>query len=95
MKVRPSNSLPVGVLTKVLSIFELLDHSPGGLQLRPRSPSRRRSIRAPLTAFSPIWERRVIWSATVPGPIFLDRASSAWSGSTYQVDHLQGEPSDS
>jgi DNA-binding IclR family transcriptional regulator len=34
MKVRQSNSAPVGVLTKVLSIFELLDHSPGGLQLR-------------------------------------------------------------
>ena len=34
MKVRQSNPAPVGVLTKVLSIFELLDHSPGGLQLR-------------------------------------------------------------
>jgi IclR family KDG regulon transcriptional repressor len=34
MKMNPSNSLPVGVLTKVLSIFELLDHSPDGLQLR-------------------------------------------------------------
>jgi DNA-binding IclR family transcriptional regulator len=34
MKVRPSNSSPVGVLTKVLAIFELLDRSPGGLQLR-------------------------------------------------------------
>lgn len=29
-----SSSAPVGVLTKVLSIFELLDRSPGGLQLR-------------------------------------------------------------
>lgn len=34
MKMRPSSSAPVGVLTKVLSIFELLDRSPGGLQLR-------------------------------------------------------------
>jgi DNA-binding IclR family transcriptional regulator len=34
MKVRQSNSAPVGVLTKVLSIFDLLDRSPDGLQLR-------------------------------------------------------------
>lgn len=34
LTVRHSNSAPVGVLTKVLSIFELLDKSPGGLQLR-------------------------------------------------------------
>ena len=34
MKVRQSNAAPVGVLTKVLSIFELLDRSPDGLQLR-------------------------------------------------------------
>lgn len=33
-KVRRSKSAPVGVLTKVLAIFELLDRSPGGLQLR-------------------------------------------------------------
>jgi DNA-binding IclR family transcriptional regulator len=32
--VRRSISAPVGVLTKVLKIFELLDSSPGGLQLR-------------------------------------------------------------
>lgn len=34
MKVRKSNAAPVGVLTKVLSIFDLLDHSRDGLQLR-------------------------------------------------------------
>lgn len=34
VKTHRSNSAPVGVLTKVLSIFELLDKSPGGLQLR-------------------------------------------------------------
>lgn len=34
MKVRQSSSAPVGVLTKVLSIFDLLDRSPDGLQLR-------------------------------------------------------------
>lgn len=34
MKVKPSNSAPVGVLTKVLSIFELLDQSSGALPLR-------------------------------------------------------------
>lgn len=34
MKVRQSNSAPVGVLTKVLAIFDLLDRSPEGLQLR-------------------------------------------------------------
>src|SRR5690348_9331408 len=34
MKVRTSSSAPVGVLTKVLSIFDLLDRSPDGLQLR-------------------------------------------------------------
>lgn len=34
MKVRKSSSAPVGVLTKVLSIFDLLDRSPDGLQLR-------------------------------------------------------------
>jgi DNA-binding IclR family transcriptional regulator len=34
MKIRKSNAAPVGVLTKVLSIFDLLDHSPDGLQLR-------------------------------------------------------------
>ena len=34
MKVRHSSSAPVGVLTKVLSIFDLLDRSPDGLQLR-------------------------------------------------------------
>ena len=34
MKVRRLNPAPVGVLTKVLSIFELLDHAPDGLQLR-------------------------------------------------------------
>lgn len=34
MKIRRSSSAPVGVLTKVLRIFELLDRSPGGLQLR-------------------------------------------------------------
>lgn len=33
-KMRRSSSAPVGVLTKVLSIFELMDRSPGGLQLR-------------------------------------------------------------
>lgn len=33
-KLRRSNAAPVGVLTKVLAIFELLDRSPGGLQLR-------------------------------------------------------------
>src|SRR5215469_9970815 len=33
-KIRRSQSAPVGVLTKVLAIFELLDRSPGGLQLR-------------------------------------------------------------
>jgi len=34
MKARQSSAAPVGVLTKVLSIFELLDRSPDGLQLR-------------------------------------------------------------
>lgn len=34
MKIHQSNSAPVGVLTKVLAIFDLLDHSPDGLQLR-------------------------------------------------------------
>lgn len=34
MKIRKSNAAPVGVLTKVLSIFALLDRSPDGLQLR-------------------------------------------------------------
>ena len=34
MKIRRPQSAPVGVLTKVLAIFELLDRSPGGLQLR-------------------------------------------------------------
>jgi IclR family acetate operon transcriptional repressor len=34
MKVRKSHPAPVGVLTKVLSIFDLLDRSPDGLQLR-------------------------------------------------------------
>ena len=34
MKVRQSISAPVGVLTKVLAIFELLDRAPDGLQLR-------------------------------------------------------------
>ena len=34
MKVRKSNAAPVGVLTKVLSIFDLLDRSRDGLQLR-------------------------------------------------------------
>lgn len=34
MKVRKSSSAPVGVLTKVLSIFDLLDRSRDGLQLR-------------------------------------------------------------
>lgn len=34
MKMRQSTSAPVGVLTKVLAIFELLDRSPDGLQLR-------------------------------------------------------------
>lgn len=34
MKVRKSSSAPVGVLTKVLSIFDLLDRSHDGLQLR-------------------------------------------------------------
>lgn len=33
-KLRRSNAAPVGVLTKVLAIFDLLDRSPGGLQLR-------------------------------------------------------------
>lgn len=34
MKIRKSNAAPVGVLTKVLSIFDLLDRSRDGLQLR-------------------------------------------------------------
>lgn len=34
VKLRKSNSAPVGVLTKVLAIFELLDRSPDGLQLK-------------------------------------------------------------
>lgn len=34
MRVRKSNAAPVGVLTKVLSIFDLLDRSHDGLQLR-------------------------------------------------------------
>ena len=34
MKLRTSNAAPVGVLSKVLAIFELLDGTPGGLQLR-------------------------------------------------------------
>jgi DNA-binding IclR family transcriptional regulator len=34
MKVRKSTAAPVGVLTKVLSIFDLLDRSHDGLQLR-------------------------------------------------------------
>ena len=34
LRVRKSSSAPVGVLTKVLAIFELLDRSPSGLQLR-------------------------------------------------------------
>lgn len=34
MKIRKSNAAPVGVLTKVLSIFDLLDRSQDGLQLR-------------------------------------------------------------
>jgi len=34
VKIRKSSGTPVGVLTKVLSIFDLLDRSPGGLQLR-------------------------------------------------------------
>ncbi|HLJ79773.1 MAG TPA: IclR family transcriptional regulator [Acidobacteriaceae bacterium] len=33
-RLRRSGAAPVGVLTKVLSIFELLDRAPGGLQLR-------------------------------------------------------------
>ena len=34
MRTRKSTSAPVGVLTKVLAIFDLLDNSPNGLQLR-------------------------------------------------------------
>lgn len=34
IRVRKSSSAPVGVLTKVLAIFELLDRAPNGLQLR-------------------------------------------------------------
>lgn len=34
MKIRKSNAAPVGVLTKVLSIFDLLDRSRDGLQLK-------------------------------------------------------------
>jgi len=34
MKMRQSTSAPVGVLTKVLAIFELLERNPDGLQLR-------------------------------------------------------------
>jgi DNA-binding IclR family transcriptional regulator len=34
MKLRKSSAAPVGVLTKVLAIFDLLDRTPGGLQLR-------------------------------------------------------------
>jgi IclR family transcriptional regulator, KDG regulon repressor len=34
IRVRKSASAPVGVLTKVLAIFDLLDRSPNGLQLR-------------------------------------------------------------
>ncbi|HVT96654.1 MAG TPA: IclR family transcriptional regulator [Acidobacteriaceae bacterium] len=34
MKPRKSGTAPVGVLTKVLTIFDLLDRTPGGLQLR-------------------------------------------------------------
>lgn len=34
MKMRQSASAPVGVLTKALAIFELLDRNPDGLQLR-------------------------------------------------------------
>jgi DNA-binding IclR family transcriptional regulator len=34
VKLRKSNSAPVGVLTKVLAIFELLDRNPDGLQLK-------------------------------------------------------------
>lgn len=33
-RLHRSGAAPVGVLTKVLSIFELLDRAPGGLQLR-------------------------------------------------------------
>lgn len=34
MKIRSTNAAPIGVLTKLLTIFDLLDKSPGGLQLR-------------------------------------------------------------
>lgn len=34
MKLRKSSAAPVGVLTKVLTIFDLLDRTPDGLQLR-------------------------------------------------------------
>jgi DNA-binding IclR family transcriptional regulator len=34
MKPRKPGTAPVGVLTKVLAIFDLLDRTPGGLQLR-------------------------------------------------------------
>jgi len=34
MKLRNASAAPVGVLTKVLAIFDLLDRTPGGLQLR-------------------------------------------------------------
>jgi len=34
MKLHKSSAAPVGVLTKVLSIFDILDRTPGGLQLR-------------------------------------------------------------
>jgi DNA-binding IclR family transcriptional regulator len=34
VKLRKSNSAPVGVLTKVLAIFELLDRYPDGMQLK-------------------------------------------------------------
>jgi DNA-binding IclR family transcriptional regulator len=41
MKVRQSSAAPVGVLTKVLSIFELLDRATDGLQLRAISEQTR------------------------------------------------------
>ena len=34
MRTRDANAAPVGVLAKVLAILELLDNTPGGLQLR-------------------------------------------------------------
>src|ERR1700760_4853523 len=84
MKVRKSNAAPVGVLTKVLSIFDLLDRSHDGLQLRAIAEGTKLNKSTAYRFLAPLEKPGYLVRVSTRSSLLGPRLVHLGSGSTYQ-----------